>query len=199
MDETWKVWGTSPKVGTGILYTYTVYVEPSIDIQRREFAREVDAILADKRGWIRGGKVAFQRVEHGTTQVILATPATVDELCYPLNTEGEVSCQMGTRVVLNVLRWRTAVPHWDGRAQDLPPDGREPRVGPSHRLRSRLLPEGRREGARHAAADLRLAGMRKKLMALVIGALVGIPLGIAGFLWIERAMMRGGGGAGWSR
>jgi hypothetical protein len=73
-------------------------------------------VLADRRGWIRGGRVAFQRVSSGAnTQVLLAHPETVDALCYPLNTEGEVSCCQGTRVVLNVKRWRFGVPHWTGR------------------------------------------------------------------------------------
>ncbi len=38
-------------------------------------------------------------------QVILASPALVDRLCYPLQTHGEVSCQVGGKVVLNARRW----------------------------------------------------------------------------------------------
>ena len=47
-------------------------------------------------------------------QVLLAHPETVDKLCHPLDTDGEVSCCQGTKVVINVKRWRTAS-HWTGR------------------------------------------------------------------------------------
>ena len=88
-----KVPGTTLQVGTGTLYSYTVFIEPSIEIRRRKFAVTIDSILADHRGWRRGGKAAFKRVESGAnTQVILAKPDTVDKLCYPMN----------------------AVPHWEG-------------------------------------------------------------------------------------
>lgn len=109
-----KVLGHSPRAGErGTLFTYTAYVERGIDVGPLKFARIVREILADERGWIRGGKVSFQRVESGAgTQLVLASPSTVDKLCYPLNTEGEVSCCQGTKVVLNVDRWKNAVPHW---------------------------------------------------------------------------------------
>ena len=35
----------------------------------------------------------------------IVTPGTTDELCAPLQTQGEVSCQNGDRVVLNAKRW----------------------------------------------------------------------------------------------
>lgn len=103
------------KFGFGQLYTYTVYVERATKMKPGPFAEHVAVILSDRRGWIRGGKVAFQRVGKGAgTQVILATPATVDKLCAPLQTEGKVSCCNGARVVVNVDRWLYAVPHWTG-------------------------------------------------------------------------------------
>lgn len=102
-----------PVVGEGFLYTYTIYVERGIPINKLEFGDEVYKILSDRRGWIRGGKVAFQHVSsYGGTQLVLATPATVDKLCYPLRTNGEVSCCQGTKVVVNADRWFNAVPHW---------------------------------------------------------------------------------------
>ena len=55
----------------------------------------------------------FQRVASGAdTDVLIAAPKTVDKLCYPLQTEGEVSCCVGRKVVINYLRWRDAVTHW---------------------------------------------------------------------------------------
>lgn len=115
-----RVRSDSPRVGTGQLFSYTAYVEKGTGVDPVAFAEEVDAILADKRGWIRGGKVAFQRLASGrasNTQLVLATPDMVDKLCAPLDTEGEVSCCQGTKVVVNVLRWKNAVPHWTGRVK----------------------------------------------------------------------------------
>jgi Protein of unknown function (DUF3152) len=113
MADWYRVKGGTPVVGKGKLYTYDVNVEVGINIDRKVFAQTVDAILADSRGWTRGGKVAFQRVgSRGNTHVMLATPDTVDVLCYPLKTEGEVSCCQGSLVVVNLERWREGVPHW---------------------------------------------------------------------------------------
>jgi hypothetical protein len=108
-----KVLGETGQVGRGKLFTYTIYAERALSISKLEFGQTVDAILADWRGWIRGGKVAFQRVNwNASTQVVLAYPGTVDKLCAPLNTEGQVSCCQGTKVVVNFDRWMKAVPHW---------------------------------------------------------------------------------------
>jgi hypothetical protein len=108
-----RVLGRGPRVGEGTLFTYTVYVERGTGFKPVVFTRTVEAILADERGWIRGGEVAFQRLpKYAGTQVVLATPPTVDRLCAPLQTEGKVSCNMGTKVVINAVRWREGVPHW---------------------------------------------------------------------------------------
>lgn len=108
--------GPSAQVGWGpALFRYTIYVEAGIRIKRQKFGAKVDSILADERGWIRGGKVSFQRVDIGAgTQIILARPESVDKLCWPLKTEGVVSCNQGTKVVINLERWREGVPHWRG-------------------------------------------------------------------------------------
>ena len=109
-----RVLGQSTKAGSSAnLFTYTVYVERGLAVNKLEFAAEVHAVLADKRGWTRSGKYSFQRVPKlGNTQLVLATPATVDKLCAPLRTEGKVSCNQGTKVVINSDRWFEAVPHW---------------------------------------------------------------------------------------
>ena len=111
-----KVLDDGEVVGWGsALYTYSVYIEAGTTWRPRTFARRVHQILADERGWIRGGKVSFQRVEQGaTTWIVLAKPQTTDALCAPLQTLGEVSCCLNGRVVLNVERWKHAVPHWTG-------------------------------------------------------------------------------------
>ena len=111
-----RVLGVSQRVGWGqSFYGYAVYIEDGTTRHPRRFAHAVDAILADDRSWIRGGKVSFQRVATlMNTYVILAKPATVDKLCYPLQTEGEVSCCQGNKVVVNVERWKNGVEHWTG-------------------------------------------------------------------------------------
>ena len=109
-----RVLGESAQAGEGPqLFTYTVYVERGLAINKLEFVAEVHAILSDRRGWTRGGKYSFKRVpKYGNTQLVLARPETVDKLCAPLRTEGKVSCCQGTKVVVNWDRWTQAVPHW---------------------------------------------------------------------------------------
>ena len=109
-----KVMESGPRVGWGpALFTYSVFVEEGTIRRPRRFARKVAKILSDDRGWIRGGKVSFQQVTtNANTSLVLAKPDTVDRLCYPLNTEGEVSCCQQTKVVINIERWKHAVHHW---------------------------------------------------------------------------------------
>ena len=105
--------GSSAKVGSGTTYRFKVQVQRSIGIDPSGFAAEVDEVLFDDRSWIGSGAVAFKRVETGgNTQIILARPRQVDRLCYPLQTVGKYSCNIGEKVVLNLRRWRSGVPHW---------------------------------------------------------------------------------------
>lgn len=108
--------GISPRRGRGgLTIKYQVLVERGIAINREAVADKVDAVLADKRSWIKSGRYSFKRVNSGAnTQVILATPSKVDQLCYPLATRGRVSCRQGNRIILNLDRWRYAVSHWRG-------------------------------------------------------------------------------------
>jgi hypothetical protein len=115
--EFWKVVaGTpGPVVGSdGRLFRYTVFLQKGLGLARLRAARRIDVTLADARGWARGS-VRFQRVAEGAdTDVLVAFPRMVDKLCAPLQTLGEVSCCQGRRVVINIERWRYAVPHWPG-------------------------------------------------------------------------------------
>ena len=79
-------------------------------MNRKAVARQIDATLADPRGWTRG-RVRFQRVIEGAdTDCLLCSPAVTDNLCAPLKTEGKVSCCNGRRVVINVDRWKNRRP-----------------------------------------------------------------------------------------
>jgi hypothetical protein len=113
--EFWKVMFETPGplIGDrGRIFRYCVYTEKGLRLGRTLAVRRIEQTLADKRGWTRGA-VRFQRVAEGAdTDVLIASPAMVDKLCYPLKTEGEVSCCQGRKVVINYLRWRDAVEHW---------------------------------------------------------------------------------------
>jgi hypothetical protein len=96
-------------VGVGRLYRYRVEVEAGSGLSAAEVARVVDNALRDPRGW--SNEVAFQRVEAGDVEMVIrvASPATVDSLCAPMDTNGEVSCTNGNLVVLNLVRWNHGV------------------------------------------------------------------------------------------
>ncbi|WP_163572699.1 DUF3152 domain-containing protein [Fodinicola feengrottensis] len=108
--------GGTGVVGHGTLLTYRVEVENGTGQQAAAFAAEVDKILDDPRSWTAAGKIAFQRVSTGTPGVTirLASPKTVDRLCFPLTTDGYTSCRVGDGVVINLARWLTAVPDFVG-------------------------------------------------------------------------------------
>jgi Protein of unknown function (DUF3152) len=107
--------GDGPVVGTGVLTTYTVEVEDAVGVGVNRFAVSVGRILADPRSWIHDGSVSWQRVASGgQVRVVLATPATVDQLCLPLNTAGIYSCHQGGVVALNSERWLHGTQNWPG-------------------------------------------------------------------------------------
>lgn len=110
--------GGSKLVGSGRKLRYRVEVEGGIDQDPAQFARWVDRILADPRGWSADGRWAFQRQAGGPSDFVvrLASPDTVDEVCgrYGLDTNGEVSCRGGEDVVINLRRWLLAIPAFDG-------------------------------------------------------------------------------------
>jgi len=101
--------GSTEQVGKGEPYNYGIFVERGIRIDRAGFAAEVWKTLSDRRGWTSSGRVSFQQVarpREANTRIILAAGDLVDRLCFPLTTEGRVSCRNGDDVVLNLDRWR---------------------------------------------------------------------------------------------
>jgi hypothetical protein len=79
----------------------------------RAFARAVQQVLEDRRGWARAG---FSLVQDPAAPylVVLAEAPEVDRLCRPYDTFGGYSCQNGPVVALNADRWREATPEWTG-------------------------------------------------------------------------------------
>ncbi|KAA2266197.1 DUF3152 domain-containing protein [Solihabitans fulvus] len=109
--------GTGPAALAGRqVKRYTVEIEDGLPENLDGFAKTVQEILADPRSWSFEGRIAFQRVDSGPVdiRVTLASPDTVDRLCAPMQTGGEVSCWNGHRAVINQARWELAVPHFGG-------------------------------------------------------------------------------------
>ncbi|WP_447645235.1 DUF3152 domain-containing protein [Nocardioides zeae] len=94
---------------------YTVEVEGELPFAPEDVAAFVDDALRDERGWSSVLPQRFERVaDDQDLRVLLASPATTDRLCAPLQTNGEVSCRNGDRVVLNARRWARGVPDYAG-------------------------------------------------------------------------------------
>ncbi len=97
-----------PVAGTGPLRTYRVEVEVGTHVDVDAFAPVVEEILSDPRGWTNADGISLQRVTSPDADVVvsLATPGTVDLLCYPLATDGDVSCAQESQAIINVKRWQ---------------------------------------------------------------------------------------------
>ncbi|WP_170931478.1 DUF3152 domain-containing protein [Aeromicrobium sp. PE09-221] len=92
-------------LGAGEL-TYTVEIEAGLPFDPSATADAIDGILDDLRGWPGVAGREFHPVAAaGELRILVATPGTTDQLCSPLETNGEVSCRNGESVVLNARRW----------------------------------------------------------------------------------------------
>lgn len=98
---------------SGTLVQYRVEVENGLGLQVGRFTRAVESTLGDRRGWTADGQYSFLRTADAPLRVVLASPATTDRLCAPLNTRGEVSCRNGNNVVINAKRWVMGVEFYD--------------------------------------------------------------------------------------
>ncbi|GEP35435.1 hypothetical protein NSZ01_32030 [Nocardioides szechwanensis] len=96
--------------------TYTVEVEAGLPFAVDDVANVVDATLSDRRrGWSATGSHQMRRVGGGAVlRILLASPATTDRLCSPLETEGRLSCRNGQLVVLNAWRWANGTQGYEG-------------------------------------------------------------------------------------
>lgn len=108
--------GSSQVYGTGSLRRFIVEVEEGINVDPAGFAAAVEATLADPRGWGAGGEMSFQRVDGGDYdfRVSLVSPLNVESFCPGVGTGGYTSCRYGERAVINLARWETAVPDYEG-------------------------------------------------------------------------------------
>ncbi|MFD2090427.1 DUF3152 domain-containing protein [Blastococcus deserti] len=113
--------GASPVYGAGPLQRFIVEVEDGIGVDGLPFAQAVEATLGDPRSWGSGGRMSFQRVGAAEAaagqfdfKVSLVSPGSMETYCPGVGTGGYTSCRYGDRAVINLARWATAVPDYEG-------------------------------------------------------------------------------------
>jgi hypothetical protein len=113
--------GSSPVLGTGPLRRFVVEVEDGVGVDGPGFAAAVESTLADPRSWGAGGRMSFQRVGADEAdagqyefKVTLVSPGSMETYCPGVGTGGYTSCRYGERAVINLARWATAVPDYEG-------------------------------------------------------------------------------------
>jgi hypothetical protein len=113
--------GTSPVFGTGPLKRFVVETEDGIGVDGGAFAQAVQSTLADPRSWGHGGAMSFQRVGVAAAaahkydfKVALISPGSMEVFCPGVGTGGYTSCRYADRAVVNLARWATAVPDYQG-------------------------------------------------------------------------------------
>ena len=113
--------GSSEVYGTGPLKRFIVEVEDGIDVDGGGFAAAVASTLGDPRSWGNGGQMSFQRVGADAAaagqfefKVSLVSPGHMETYCPGVGTGGYTSCRYGDRAVINLARWATAVPDYQG-------------------------------------------------------------------------------------
>jgi hypothetical protein len=109
--------GTSTVQGRGPVRRFMVEVQRGLDTDRAAFGRYVERVLFDRRSWTGpGARTALQRVDSGRVnfRVTLASSRMTDRLCYPLQTNGRVSCENRGRAVINFSRWSKGASAWNG-------------------------------------------------------------------------------------
>jgi hypothetical protein len=113
--------GTSPVYGAGPLKRFVVETENGIKVDGGAFARAVESTLSDPRSWGHGGAMSFQRVGVAAAaagrydfKVALISPGSMEVFCPGVGTGGYTSCRYSDRAVINLARWTTAVPDYQG-------------------------------------------------------------------------------------
>ena len=89
------------------LFNISIKVESGLNLELNCLSNMIIGILNDSRGWSTIEDRVFQIVdsENADFNIVFAKPETVDELCYPLQTNGIYSCRNERNVVINMFRW----------------------------------------------------------------------------------------------
>jgi hypothetical protein len=82
-------------------------IENSLNMDIDCLANLIFEILNDDRGWktVVNKNFQFTNESRSDFSIVFASPETVDELCFPLQTNGIYSCRVADRVVINFFRW----------------------------------------------------------------------------------------------
>ena len=86
---------------------FSLSVESNLPIDIKCLSNFISTILNDKRGWKTVIGKEFQIVNYydADFHIFLANPDTVDEMCFPLQTNGIYSCRNGNQIIYNYFRW----------------------------------------------------------------------------------------------
>lgn len=102
-----------PVEGAEVELQFSVAVEDDVGVDATELAAFVDQTLADPRSWGSDGRFSMTRVPSGGDfQLVVASPATTDQLCAPLQTIGQLSCAHDGVVAVNLIRWESGSLGW---------------------------------------------------------------------------------------
>jgi hypothetical protein len=105
----------------GALRRFRVAVERETGEDPREFGAAVQETLAGPGSWVDGGRLRLRRVPGGARHdftVYLATARTAARMCAAGGVDIRVggqpytSCRAPGKVIINLDRWRTSVPHF---------------------------------------------------------------------------------------
>ena len=96
-------------------FNISIQVEFGLNLNPNCLGEMVMGILNDPRGWSTVENQSFQIVdkEDADLNIVFAKPETVDELCYPLQTNGIYSCRNEKNVVINMFRWVSGAKDFD--------------------------------------------------------------------------------------
>jgi hypothetical protein len=102
--------GRSGRNGIGKLIRYQVDVERDLPFRPTPVGQAVHDTLSDARGWALAGWATFERVDSGPVDlhILVATPGTVDRLCRGADRDGDLSCRVSDRIVINAQAWVAA-------------------------------------------------------------------------------------------
>ncbi|QUH00321.1 DUF3152 domain-containing protein [Saccharopolyspora erythraea] len=115
--------GTSPRVGQGDLYRYTVEVEVGVKLSEGNdsFGHLVQETLSDPRSWTnpQAGGIALERVDRTGPRpdfrVILVSQQTAREACdFSNGVPFDSSCRKGDMVYINAARWVRGAVSFEG-------------------------------------------------------------------------------------
>ena len=112
-----KIWYSPDRLEnyTKRFFNISIQVEYGLNLNPNCLGEMVIGILNDPRGWATVENQSFQIVdkEDADLNIVFAKPDTVDELCYPLKTNGIFSCRNEKNVVINIFRWVSGANDFD--------------------------------------------------------------------------------------